>query len=339
MKLTVFLFLILATAIDGGHSDSIKNQKVNRIAFGSCSHQEKVDEQLWKEVAKVKPDIWVWLGDNIYGDTENMAEMKADYNKQKAHQDYQQLLKETDVYGIWDDHDFGANDAGKEYPKKNESKELLFDFLDVPAEHVSRHRKGAYQSYFFDGEIDIKLILLDTRYFRDALKWSKDPKTALENKNGKVLGKEQWLWLEKQLSDKKADLFLLASGIQVIPEDHRFEKWSNFPKERKKLFDLIAHQVKAPLVFLSGDRHVSEVSTVQIEGHDFPLYEFTSSSLTNPWNEVQAEENKHRLEQTEMVYEPNFAVLDIALDGNDPKLTLKYVGAANKELQSIQIDF
>ena len=102
-----------------------------------------------------------------------MNQRRKDYDLQKSHPDYQQLLKQTEVIGIWDDHDFGLNDGGREYPMKDESKEELFRFLDVPDDHPARERKGAYQSYTYTSSLGtLKIILLDARYFRDSLKWN-----------------------------------------------------------------------------------------------------------------------------------------------------------------------
>ena len=311
---------------------------VQTIAFGSCSVQDKVDAQLWKEVIAEDPSLWIWLGDNIYADTEDMEKMKADYDLQKSHPDYQTLLGKMDVIGTWDDHDLGANDLGSEYPKKDESRDLLFDFLDVPKDNEAWNRKGAYQAYSYEiNQKKLKVILLDVRYFRDSLKWTYDPKTAQVNEDGAVLGEAQWDWLANELEDKTADMFLVGTGIQVLTKDHRFEKWANFPKERTRLLDLVTEKVKVPLAFLSGDRHISEVSKLELEGYKFPLYDITSSSLTNPWGEESQEVNSLRVGV--IMFPVNFAVMDIDWTGDQPSIQLKFVGKDNKSLQEFEIKY
>ena len=128
------------------------------IAFGSCNNQGK-SQEMWKHVVKNKPDLWIWLGDIIYADTKNMQVMADKYSSLKNNMDYRRLLACSPVIGIWDDHDFGWNDAGKEYPMKNESKRLLLDFLDVPKDTLVRAREGIYQSYVF-GEKGKKIKII-----------------------------------------------------------------------------------------------------------------------------------------------------------------------------------
>lgn len=307
-----------------------------RIAFGSCSKQDLADQQLWTEVLAEDPDLWIWLGDNIYADTEDMEVMKEKYDLQKSHPDYQQLMDQTDIIGIWDDHDYGANDVGKEYAKKDESRDILFDFLEVDPDNPAWNRKGAHQSYLY--EIDgkkVSVILLDARYSRDSLAKDENNKN-IPNTTGKVLGDEQWQWLTEELSGT-ADLFIIGSGIQVIPEEHAWEKWSNFPSEREKLFELIAANVKVPLVFLTGDRHISEVSKMEIEGYPYPLYDITSSSLTSPWGDPRPEANQFRIDS--IIYDRNFTVMDIAWDTNTPQLGIKFVGVDNQTLKEFKLDF
>ncbi len=330
MKIIVIIFLLFPFGIFAQQSDVVINKNIQRIAFGSCSVQGKTDQQLWNEVNKTSPDLWIWLGDNIYGDTEDMQKMRKDYQQQKSHAGYQQLLKKTDVIGVWDDHDFGVNDGGKEYPKKDESKAELFRFLDVAEDNPARSRKGAYQSYTYKGALTIKVILLDARYFRDPLK-KDDRNWNIPDVNGEILGDEQWKWLEEQVQEPEVDLFIIGSGIQILPEEHRFEKWANFPRERTKFFQLLSAYVAQPVVLLSGDRHISEVSKIDLEGYDYPLYEFTSSSLTNPWGTRNPEKNRYRIK--EIIYAPNFAFLDISKTEGTLLLKLTYVTKDSKVLQ------
>ncbi len=341
MRYLTYLSLIIAVSCSQPKKQQATEEKehfIQTIAFGSCSRQDKVEDQLWKEVVAENPNIWIWLGDNIYADTEDMAKMKADYDLQKSHPDYQALLKQSSVIGTWDDHDFGGNDLGKEYPMKDESRDLLFDFLDVDQKNEAWNRKGAYQSYRYGSNgKTVKIILLDVRYFRDSLLWTMNPKTAQVNMDGDILGEEQWSWLEEELSDKEADLILIASGIQVLAKDHRFEKWANFPKAKTRLFNLIKENVNVPLAFMTGDRHISEVSKFDLEGYKFPLYDFTSSSLTTPWGEQSEDPNELRIGPT--IYPVNFAVMKVNWANSKPALQLKFVGKESEVLHDFSVDY
>ena len=309
---------------------------VQTIAFGSCSKQSLPDKQLWKEVMAENPDLWIWLGDNIYGDSEDMTVISEKYDQQKSHPDYQALMEKTEVIGIWDDHDYGVNDGGKEYAKKDESRDLLFEVLELNKEHPAWNRKGAYQAhtYDFDGN-RLKVILLDTRYFRDPLKKNKEGMNVPDYE-GKILGDEQWDWFKIQLDDSETDLFIIASSIQVISKDHRFEKWANFPNERNWLLAMIREKVKAPVIFISGDRHISELSKLEMVDYDYPVYDVTSSSLTHGWSEQKEEKNEYRVGS--IIYDENFAILTINWKKKIPQVSLKYVGENNVELGSFKLD-
>jgi len=297
------------------------------IAFGSCSDEDK-KQFLWDDIVGEQPDIWIWLGDNIYGDTENMDELRAKYLLQKSNTDYQELRKNTTILGVWDDHDYGLNDAGKEYSKKEESQQELLDFLDVPNKDPRRSRAGVYHSYLLENDfIKTKIILLDVRYFRDELITVDGVKQA--NADGTILGTEQWKWLENELRNSKADIHLIGTGIQVIPEEHRWEKWANFPNEREKLLNLIADlKVKNP-IFITGDRHSGEISRLNWKGQ--VMYDITSSSLTNPRSSTTFEANKYRLGK--MVFKENYGILQIEKKG---KLNIRaYLKSDN---QSIEVE-
>lgn len=316
------------------------NQKTQKtiIAFGSCSH-EFDSLQMWDKVITHKPTAWIWMGDNIYGDTEDMTVMKRKYDMQKQRPSYQKLQKSMKIYGIWDDHDFGVNDGGKEYPMKNESKELMLDFLDVPKDAEVRNRDGAYQSQIIENNgLSIKLILLDTRYFRDSLEINLDaPPLYQPNTKGTILGEKQWIWLESELENSDADIHLIGASYQLIPNNHGWEKWGNFPNERKRFFDLITKTKPARPIILSGDRHIAEFAKIDLEGLDYPLYEFTSSGLTHTWGDVRPEENENRI--GELIIRKNFGIIHI--DHNVEKIHIRLMayGSQNELLGEVITDF
>ena len=104
-----------------------ESKTLTKIALGSCNRSD-YEQPLWQPILEKKPDLWIWLGDNIYGDTEDMQALAANYARQKNNTEYQKLLSITPVVGVWDDHDYGVNDGGKEYPKRAESRDIMLDF-------------------------------------------------------------------------------------------------------------------------------------------------------------------------------------------------------------------
>jgi alkaline phosphatase D len=291
-------------------------QPLSRIAFGSCSDEDR-PQPLWMPIVNRRPDLWIWMGDNVYADTPDPAAMRAAFDRGKANPGYQALLATTPVIGTWDDHDYGLNDGGREWAAKDAAQRALLDFLDEPADSPRRRRAGVYESYTYGPPgRQVKVILLDTRYHRDRYHRTEYPL----NPTGDVLGQEQWAWLERELRGSTAQVHLIGSSIQVVPEEHGFEKWANFPAARERLFRLIG-QTRAPgVVFISGDRHIAEISRVAGTAAGYPIYDVTSSGLTHTWRERREEPNRHRI--GEMIVALNYGMLDI--DWNAHPVTLRF---------------
>ena len=323
------------TLFEGQEMDTVR--ELTTIALGSCNRQD-LEQPMWPFILENNPQLWIWLGDNIYGDTEDMNVMKEKYLRQKSHPGYRQLREKAMIVGTWDDHDYGTNDGGKEYPRKEESKMLMLDFLDVPVEATVRSREGAYQSYMYGPPgRRVKVILLDARSFRDDIERTSPPnRRYLPNPDGDILGEQQWKWLEEELTGSPAQVHLIGSGIQFIPEEHAFEKWANFPKARQRLFDLLAQTRPGLPVLLSGDRHIAEVSKFTIDGWDQPLYEITSSGLTHSYEAVGEEANRFR--QGNIFGVKNFGIITIDWKEPAPEVRLFIKGLDNRVLQETLVD-
>ncbi|PON73264.1 Alkaline phosphatase D-related [Trema orientale] len=277
---------------------------VSRIAFGSCANQSS-PQPIWNAILKFDPHVFIWLGDNIYGDIRrplrvfgkertigpwknvprfvpcSQQELKSRYLKAKSIPAYSRLRHNAfKVIGTWDDHDYGLNDAGKEFPNKHTNQRLLLDFLDEPQDSPRRNQQGVYTSYTFGphpSTQQLKVILLDTRYHRDPL-----------FSDGTILGTSQWTWLENELTTSPPSaITIIASSIQVISNLSAttgplfyLESWGRFPKERDRLFKLIADSKRDGVIFISGDVHFGEITRDDCAATGYPLYDITSSGLT-----------------------------------------------------------
>ncbi len=307
------------------------------IAFGSCNKMT-MPQTLWQHVIANNPQLWIWLGDIIYADTSDMRALAAHYKRLKTTPDYKRMRAKTQVIGVYDDHDYGKNDACGDYPMKKGAKKCLMDFLDVPIQSPIRKREGAYSSYSFGkGAQRIKIIILDTRYFRDSLE--KDPskqRRYIPNTEGEMLGEAQWKWLENELRSSTANLNILCSSVQVLADDHGYEKWGNFPLQRKKLLWLISNIKPKNLLILSGDRHMSEVSKMHLDGLPYPLYDFTSSGMTHIRSGLE-ETNHFRV--GDMIVKKNFGVLKISWNGNKPIVALQTRGQQNELFQEVVVRY
>ena len=302
---------------------------VTTIAFGSCNRQGEAQE-FWPMIGAHKPDAWLWLGDIIYADRYGIDGIAEQYGLQKAVPGYANFIASVDhIYGIYDDHDYGLNDGGKEYEHKATAKEHLLEFLDVPATAAVRSHEGSYQSYLIGkGDRAVKVILLDSRYFRDAVAPpTKEGHRYGQNENGDILGDAQWAWLETELQKNEAAAHVIASSIQVLPEEHGYEKWANFPTARKRMLALLnTTRPNLPLL-ISGDRHIAEISQVNVG--DYPVYEVTSSGLTHSY-EAADEENAYRI--SPLIGVKNYGLLHFVWKGEGPELLAEVRGIDDDKL-------
>jgi alkaline phosphatase D len=223
----------LALPLAGAAADDKK--PLSRIAFGSCIHQDR-DQAIWGPLVGARPELFLFLGDNIYADTQDMARLRKMYARLGAQPGYKKLLAACPVLATWDDHDYGTDDSGGDYPKKKESQQAFLDFFGVPKDSPRRKREGVYHAAVFGPPGQrVQVILLDTRYHRSPLK--KDTKrprnlgqyVANDDPGATLLGAEQWKWLGEQLK-APAELRLLCSSTQLVAEDHGFEKWISVQK-------------------------------------------------------------------------------------------------------------
>ncbi|NER10816.1 alkaline phosphatase D [Muriicola jejuensis] len=301
------------------------------IAFGSCN-KHTLRNRLWDDVLAARPDVWIWGGDIVYADTPDTARIAAMYTAQKEVPGYSSILKEIPVIGTWDDHDYGLNDGGVEFESKKGSQQVFLDFLGVGDDDTRRAREGVYASHDYpQPEGKVKVLVLDTRYFRTALTPSVEkgrryqPGTYGE---GTILGEAQWEWLKEELNNSDADFNVIVSSIQVLSAQHGFETWGNFPHEVDRLGKVIANSGARGVIILSGDRHISEFSRIEREDLDYPLVDFTSSGLTHVYTAYSGEPNPYRV--GEVVSERSFGLLRFDLEGK--RVHFQIVGDEGKVL-------
>lgn len=340
LSLSISFFLFFSC---GSNAETIKNEIETSaenydyvIAFGSCNRQDEA-QPLWNAILQEKPDLFLWGGDNIYADTDDMDELEADYQIQKNQPDYQKLIKTTPILGTWDDHDYGKNDAGRNWEYKEESQQLFLDFFDVAEDDPRREREGVYRAKNFqeDGKI-IKVIVLDTRYFRSELQKSKEKGKRYEpDYSGTILGTKQWEWFENELNNSTADYNVVLSSIQILSAEHGFETWGNFPSEVEKLEKLLQTSKANNVILLSGDRHISEFSEKNIEELDYPLVDFTSSGMTHSYSNFRGEPNQYRVGK--VVSDLSYGLLKF--DFNTGEVMMQMRGVGNKLQQEYLVKY
>ena len=312
-------------------AQAIAGKALTRIAFGSCAKESK-DQPIWEAVLAAKPDLFIFLGDNIYGDTRDPAVLSAKYAQFAAQPGFKRLRDRVPVLATWDDHDYGEDDAGADYPMKEVSQRIFCDFWGEPADSPRRTRDGIYDAVEFSaGDRRLQLLLPDLRFNRTPIRMldlggkKYDDWTAELERAGRpvpgpyernpdpaatMLGERQWQWLESQLA-RPADLRILASSLQVVADFPGWEAWINYAEDHQRLLQALRDRRADGLFCISGDTHYAEASVLRTNA-PYPLWDFTSSGLTETWPVLPP--NARRV--GESFREPNFGLLQ--LDWSDP---------------------
>jgi alkaline phosphatase D len=329
--LLLFLLTLVAMACQ---EKKVKPMQV--IAFGSCAHQANPQPVLDLAIA-TKPEVFIYLGDNIYSDTYSMDTLRMNYEILGARPEFQRLKAATKILAVWDDHDYGWNDSGRHYPYKAESKKIFLDFFGDQGDSTIYQHEGIYHTvYLGEAGQRVQIIFPDTRTFRDKLlpyNGSREGQagydyaldyTAYTTADSTLLGEQQWKWLEEQLQ-QPADLRIIASSTQFSITHNGYEAWANFPHEQQRFIDLIKKTKANGVLFISGDVHYAELSILKQEGV-YPIYDLTSSGITSTWDFSTPNDNRIG----DAVMENNFGLIKIDWNQPDPEIKLQIFDKDNK---------
>lgn len=307
---------------------------ITRFAFGSCVNENR-DMQFWDVIAAQKPQAFLLIGDNVYGDTRptngaDIPTLAASYRKLNSRIEFDRFRRSVPMMTTWDDHDYGANDAGGSFAFK-EWAEKVYEIYWGASDEV-KSRPGVYESRIVGPQGKrVQFIMLDGRYFRSDLATMpyRDPGPSLgwyiPNMDAKatILGDAQWAWLEQEL-EKPADLRFIISSTQVITDAHNFEGWTNFPKERDRLYALLANKSVNNAIFLTGDRHSGGFYKTEVPGLSKPLWDFTSSSLNFAFGIGDGGDREPDPRRTGGFWGiPNFGQIDIDWNAKKVMMTLR----------------
>ena len=301
---------------------SIHSQETYKIALGSCLHQDH-PAPIWDAVNDNNIDSFFFLGDNIYGDVPSGLpwKLKRSYDKQKKV--LPSWLMSKQIHVIWDDHDYGKNDGGGSYRFKEYAQDLYIDFWEIPDDDPRANREGIYYQQLQNiNGLRVLFVGLDTRYFRSNIEEKDDVYLPNLEPDATFLGDKQWEWLTDTLKQEH-DLLIMASSIQVLATEHRFEKWSNIPSERNKLLTLL-ESLDSRVIVVSGDRHRAGLYQYN------DITEITASSLNRP---TYSEETDSLL-LGKTYTENNFGLISIEKD----LVEISVINVDNKTLESIILE-
>ena len=242
-------------------SCALMNTGITRVAFPGAS------VRIFRHMAQAKASMMVWLGDNIYY---LINDFKSYSNMFFRNLDVRckfgllnTFLATQPNYTIWDDHDYGWNDSDKHFPLKDTA-------LIVYKAFWPNYYVDSQITYFTFRRYDAQFFMTDGRWFRD-----KEGDTSTD-----FLGQQQLIWLKNELQNSNATFKFICIGSQVLNDNHHGESYAKFPKERNELLDFIADRNIKGVIFLTGDKHYSELSLRDWRG--YPLFDFTCSPITSP---------------------------------------------------------
>ena len=305
------------------------------VAFGSCNYinEEALDRpgkgygsgyEIYESIHAKNPNIMLWGGDNVYlreADWDSKTGIYHRYTHSRSIKELQPLLASTQNFAIWDDHDFGPNDGDRSFYFKYETQNAFKNFWANKTYGTDANQKEGIYSTFNWG--DAQFFLLDDRFF-------KSPNDRLTGEKT-IIGSIQFEWLIDALSSSKAAFKIIVIGGQVLNPSARFENYENYPKEKEKLLSEIeANKIKGVL-FLTGDRHFSELSKLNRE-NTYPLYDWTVSPLTSGvGNSYKDDVNKNRVEGS-LFAQNNFGILSFSGNKANRQLKLTLFDVQGKEL-------
>lgn len=301
------------------------------FATGSCAYinEERFDRsgpgyggdyRIFETMASLNPDMMLWLGDNIYLRTPDVGSRSGihhRYTHTRQVPELQKLLVTCPNYAIWDDHDYGPNDADRSFIHKDWTLEAFKLFWGNPSYGIPGQEGITSQFTFGDADF----FLMDNRYYRSNY--------HLSNSEHQIWGEEQVDWLIEALKYSKAPFKFVATGGQFLSDAALYENHAQYETERQEVLSRIAREKIKGVVFLTGDRHHTELSKTTMNGID--LYDLTASPLTSTSYDHSAEPNTLRVEDT-IVGERNFCTLTIDGPRKERVLTIRCYDTEGKEL-------
>jgi len=301
------------------------------LALGSCTYinEPAYDRPgraygdtygIFEAIADKEPDMMLWLGDNIYlrePDWGSWSGYLHRYTHTRSTPEMQRLLRRTTHAAIWDDHDFGPNDGDGSFVGSKMAREAFDLFWPNPTKGVPGVEGITSMFSYYDADI----FLMDDRTFRVP--------GDLRTSEPALLGKAQLDWLIRALKYSDASFKLVAIGGQVLNTGAVYENYATIPNERNELLRRIEEEGIKGVVFLTGDRHFTELSALKLKD-DRTLYDLTTSPLTSgPY--TPKETNDLRVEGT-VVGERNFSTLEFAGAKGARRMLIRVFDSTGKQL-------
>jgi alkaline phosphatase D len=266
--------------------------------------------------------LFLWIGDNIYGDSLYPEILQEEYRRQRDVASLQPILHSVSHLAVWDDHDFGLNNQNKSNPIKESALTIFKQYWANPSYGLPEV-PGIFFRYSYG---DVDFFFLDDRYYRDA---DLEPDTPDKT----LLGASQLSWLKTELTASNATFKVLVAGSgwnkgKGVGED----SWAAFLNERNKIFDFIRDHEISGVVLLSGDTHVGELNVIpwsEKGGYDY--YDFGSSPLAQGTPDSWLERRPERRIRSVYFQGSNFGLVEFFFEPT-PRLTYRLIDTQGRSV-------
>lgn len=297
---------------------------INDPAYDRPGSPYGADYQILNHIYNEKADFMVWLGDNTYlreVDYDSKSGIWYRQSHTRALPELQPVLAAMPHYAIWDDHDYGPNDSDWTYALKNHAREAFYKFWPNNA-YGAGHTEGVTSSFIWG---DCQFFMLDNRWYR-----------TVEKENGSILGPQQKYWLLEALKSSQATYKFICVGGQFLSDAKVYENFANFAEEREEIIQFLDDNNIKGVIFLTGDRHHSELTKLKTEkGNVF--YDITSSALTSG-SGMHNEPNTLRVPDS-MIGQRNYAVIKVSGKRKERSVRFVFKDSNGKELRQYILDF
>lgn len=286
------------------------------------------DSSIFETMAKEKSAFMLWTGDAWYSrEVDYYSEWGLWYraSHDRAFPILQNFLKAMPQFAIWDDHDYGPNDIGKNYNLKETSRKVFNSYFCNPSS--GENGQGIYTMTSW-GDADI--FMLDDRWWRSADK-IKDSVDGKPNPNKTMFGAQQMEWLKNALLFSTATFKIIATGSQVLNIVSPFDKLKDFPAEYYDLLNFLEEYKVSGVLFLTGDRHHSEIIKMNRPGN-YPLYDITVSPLTSGTHKFFGPEANNPMRVLGIDEKQNYGKFSFSGKRNHRKLMVEFLGVNGEKL-------
>lgn len=286
------------------------------------------DSSIFETMAKEKAAFMLWLGDEWYTrEVDYFSEWGLWYRAQqtRAIPVLQNFWKAMPQYAMWDDHDYGPNDIGKNYILKNTSRDIWKKYWCNPS--YGEKEEGTYTMLNY-GDVDV--FLTDDRWWRSD-DHIKDSVNGMPNPEKEMLGARQMEWLKNSLLFSTATFKIVSLGSQVLNPVSPFDKWDKFPAEYEEFMKFLQEYKINGVVFLTGDRHHTEIIKVDRPGA-YPLYDITVSPLTSGTHSFGGAEKNNPYRVLGIDEKQNYGRFNFTGKRNERKMTVEFFGIKGEKL-------